>query len=93
VDNLYSKKPEDDELSLGLRFLDFLVRDLVMLNYDSSRLVNVDLLEELRVLRGQLGDNRLTALQEGLKTLQDRSRGKINIPFHVKSLFAAVFCG
>jgi DNA polymerase-3 subunit delta' len=93
VDNLYSKKPEDDELSLGLRFLDFLVRDLVMVKYDSSRLVNADLLEELEVLRGQLGDNRLMALQDGLKIFQDRSRGKINIPFHVKSLFATVFCG
>jgi DNA polymerase-3 subunit delta' len=90
VDNLYSKKPEDDELALGLRFLDFLVRDLVMVKYDSSRLVNADLPEELGVLSGQLGD-RLQAFRSELRALQDQSRGRINIPFHVKTLFATVF--
>jgi len=93
VDNLYSKKPEDDELSLGLRFLDFLVRDLVMAKYDTSRLVNADLSEELKILSGQLGDNRIQALRSELRTFQKRSEGRINIPFHVKTLFATVFSG
>ena len=91
VDSLYSKKSEDDELSLGLRFLDLLVRDLVMVKYELSRLINLDLSEELKTLSGQLGDNQIQALRLGLKTLQDRSRGKVTIPFHVKSLFATVF--
>ena len=91
VDNLYSKKPEDDELSLGLRFLDFIVRDLVMVRHDPSRLVNLDIAEELGSLSGKLGDNRLRTLRKGLQSLRDRSKAKINVPFHVKSLLASTF--
>jgi len=65
----------------------------VMAKYDTSRLVNADLSEELKILSGQLGDNRIQALRSELRTFQERSEGRINIPFHVKTLFATVFSG
>lgn len=86
VDNLES------DLDLGIRFLEHIVYDLVMLPYDPTRLTNQDVADVLRELRVSLGGERIEALREGLRTLRRRSRqGNINLNFHVKALLASTF--
>lgn len=80
------------ELPLGVRFLDILLYDLTMLPYDAPRITNLDLAQELGLVRKQIGDKRLRALQTGLKQVQDREAStKINLAFHLKACLASSF--
>lgn len=80
------------ELPLGVRFLDILLYDLTMLPFNASQITNLDLAEELGRVRGQIGGERLRALQVGLKQVQDREAStKINLGFHVKTCLATCF--
>ncbi len=81
-----------DDLKLGIHFLELVLYDLAMLSQDPSRIVNLDLTNELRVVGAQLGAPRVRSLHQELRLVQDRSQTtKINLAFHVKSSFASVF--
>lgn len=80
----------DDDLVLGLTFLDYILRDLVMLPYAPDRLANLDVVDALVAIRPQL-EGRLEGLVQGLQHLRGRMRAKISLPFHVKTFLAAAF--
>lgn len=80
------------DLDQGLVFLDHLLYDLTMLPYDPSRLINLDIVGELRGLRASLSDKQLRSLRAGLQLVQRRkAQSTINLAFHVKSWLASEF--
>jgi len=81
----------DVDLPLGLDFLDYILRDLVMLPHSASNFTNLDVAEELVDLRQQIGGPRVDRLVEGLRHLRGRMRAKITLPFHVKTFLASAF--
>lgn len=80
------------DTTLGIRFLEHILHDLIMVTYDPSRLTNADIEDEIRSLRTAIGDRRVLALINGLRTIQGyMQRGvKIQLPFHLKTLFVGV---
>jgi DNA polymerase-3 subunit delta' len=81
----------DDDVPLGLRFLEHLLRDLVILPHSPDRLTNLDQAEALAALRSDIGDRRLEKLVGGLRRLRGRTHLKITLPFHVKTYLAVAF--
>jgi len=81
---------ETDELPLGLRFLDHLLHDLVMISQDPSRITNNDLAEDLPRLREEVGPERVDRLRKGLREIANQ-RSAIMLPFHVKALMVEAF--
>lgn len=85
VDNL------EDDLLLGLQFLEYILRDLVILPYSPRRLVNLDEVEALKNLRSSIGGRKLNKLVDGLQHLRERMHLKISLAFHVKTYLATAF--
>jgi DNA polymerase-3 subunit delta' len=84
----------DKGLPLGLRVIDQLLHDLTMLQHDPSRVIHLDMIENLRKMRSKVPDTVWAKLSTGLKVVQGRRRyGKIDLPFHVQSLFVDTFFG
>jgi DNA polymerase-3 subunit delta' len=82
-----------EDLPCGLRFFEHLLHDLVMLPRAPSQVTNLDVADDLGVLREQLGEGRLEQLFVGLRELQGRMRSNIHLPFHVKTYLATTFEG
>jgi len=92
VSSLFSSIDEiESDLDRGLRFLDHLLRDLLMLPHDPSHITNVDIVDQLDALRVQIGEVRLSALLRESRQVRERTRSKIILPFHVKTCFLAAF--
>lgn len=84
----------DKDLPLGLRFLDQLLHDLLMLNHEPARMIHIDVTDTLRAVRARLSDSVWSKLNKGLKTLNVRnSSSRINLSFHVQTLFVDAFFG
>ena len=82
----------DKDLKLALHFLDLLLYDLLMLPHAPDRIVNLDLANELGVVRSQLGDARLRTILRVLKTVKQRMRSaKVSLPFQVKTALGTTF--
>jgi DNA polymerase-3 subunit delta' len=80
------------DLKLGLRFLEHLLYDLIMLPHDPTRLMNLDLASELEIVGKQLGPARIHALQNGIRTVQSRANStRIQLAFHIKSALGTAF--
>jgi hypothetical protein len=88
-----SKKDDfEKDLKLGLRFLEYLLYDLTMLPHDPSRIVNLDLAEELGAVGKQMGPQRIRALQLGIRTVQGRAQTtRIQLASHVKAALGTAF--
>jgi DNA polymerase-3 subunit delta' len=83
-----------DDLVLGLRFLEHLLHDVLMVAHDPTRLINVDLTEDLARTRAAASVGVWARLSAGVKTLRDKQRtSSINVTFHVKTLFVDTFAG
>lgn len=80
-----------DDIGLGLKILDQVVRDLVVLSRAPQRLINCDIVDRLGALRARMHDAQLGSLQLGLRTLRRNSKVAINQPFHLKSILASAF--
>lgn len=81
-----------DDLDLGIHFLELVLYDLAMLPHDPSRITNLDLVEELRVVGTKIGVSRVRSLQQELSIVQGRARStKINTAFHLKACLADAF--
>jgi len=78
-------------LKLGLHFLDHVLRDLAMIPHDPSMLTNLDIVEDLTQLRGQIGERRLEKLLTNIKEIRRRQDAPINLGFHVKTYLATAF--
>jgi DNA polymerase-3 subunit delta' len=81
----------DADLTLGLDFLEHILRDLMLLPHTPDRLTNLDVIEELGELRGGLGDRRIGQLVDGLRLIRGRMQAKISLAFHVKTSLAMAF--
>ncbi len=81
-------------LSLGLRFLEYLICDILMLPCDPSRVINQDLREALEGCRSSIPMGAWTKFSSGVANLRSLERSvSVNLSFHVKSLFASTFAG
>lgn len=78
-------------LKLGLRFLDHVMYDLLMIPHDSSKLTNLDIVEVLARLRVQIGEARIERLISELKLVRRRQDAPINLSFHIKTALASAF--
>lgn len=79
------------DLSLGLLFLEHIVYDLVMLPHSTTFLSNLDIVSDLRNLREDMGEGRISKLRSELTEVLPRRRGPYNLAFNVKSMMASVF--
>lgn len=93
VSSLFARVDEVgvDDIELGLRFLNHLLHDLIMITVDPSRISNIDMAEEIQALAAGVGEARTVHLIHGLRDLRDRMRTKINLLFHVKACLASTF--
>jgi DNA polymerase-3 subunit delta' len=82
----------EKDLPLALRFLGQITHDVLMLPYDSSRLINQDIVETLELFRGQAPSQVWQDLRSKLHGILARSQvTPVNLPFHLKTLFVEVF--
>lgn len=88
-----SKKDDfEKDLKLGLRFLEHLLYDLTMLPHDPSRIVNLDLAQELGDVGKQMGPQRIRALQQSIRTVQGRAHTtRIQLASHIKAALGTAF--
>lgn len=79
-------------LPLALRFLEQILYDLLIMQHDRSRMINVDVVERLVEVRSKLTRSAERQLVTGLRTIVSRARvGKINIGFNLKTMFVGAF--
>ena len=82
------------DLSLALRFFGFLVHDLLVLRDDNSRVINLDVREELTAMQDRVRETMLARLWNGLKlVLQRHESTYVNLPLQVKGMLADTFVG
>lgn len=75
-----------------LPFLDHLLHDLLVMQYDRSRIINLDVTDRLDEIRGKIHTSAVARLVSGLRLIHARARmSKINLAFHLKSLFVDTF--
>ena len=82
------------ELNLALKFLIFLVHDVLVGGVDQSRVVNQDIEEELSSMRSSVKASVWNSLWDGLRMVNDRNEtAYINLGFQLKTTLASTFCG
>jgi DNA polymerase-3 subunit delta' len=80
------------ELPLALRFLEQLLHDILMAQFSTARLIHQDLQEGITRAREQAELSVWIRLGDAVRILAERySRTRINLPFHLKSLFVEAF--
>jgi DNA polymerase-3 subunit delta' len=84
----------NQHLSSLLRFLDQVIHDLLMVRVDPTRMINVDASERLSEISSRMSDQNIQRLRSGALLVGERaSRARINLAFHVKTLFLEAFQG
>jgi DNA polymerase III subunit delta' len=82
------------ELSLALRFLTFLVHDVLIGEVDSSRIVNRDIEEDLTLMRARAKTATWFGLWGNLRRVIERNESAyVNLGFQIKTALATTFCG
>jgi DNA polymerase-3 subunit delta' len=82
----------EKDLPLALSFIDLLLHDVIVLEYNPSKVVNTDLVESVKELKVGVPLASWERLRCSLRdALSKYQRVKINLPFHVKSAFAEHF--
>lgn len=80
------------ELPLALRFLCFLVHDVLAFKVEPERVINQDILDDVGQLRARLKPEVWSKVWENLKTVSARYESSyVNLPFQLKSAFAQSF--
>lgn len=80
------------DLSLMLKLFDQLTHDLLMVSTDPTRLINLDIREQLEAMNQRVGVTKWIKLIAELKLVYSRFDAvSINLPFHVKSAFVQSF--
>lgn len=75
------------ELKLGLRLLDQLLYDILMIPYDSTRLINQDLADGVELMRQEAALNVWVELSAGVGAMRNHG-SRIHRPFHLKTLLS-----
>lgn len=91
LSSLFSAVDNVNGLQLGIQFLEFLLRDFIMLPIDPTRLTNIDIVDKIDWFRRQLGPTRLNRLVTGYADVQQYFRAPVNLGFHVKTWLANAF--
>lgn len=82
------------ELSLALRFLTFLVHDVLIGEVDSYRIVNRDIEEDLTLMRARAKPATWIGLWGNLRRVIERNESAyVNLGFQIKTALATTFCG
>lgn len=87
----------EKELALGLRFLEQLVHDIIMIRTLPSRVIHNDLAEELGKARSKRPEEAWHRMLGSVRALREKLRSRVlratdrGFPFHVKNLFAQAF--
>ena len=82
------------ELSVALRFLTFLVHDILIGEVDRSRIVNQDIEEDLATMRAKAQPSTWFQLWGALRNVIERNESAyINLGFQLKTALATTFCG
>lgn len=82
------------EFTLALRFLTFLVHDILVGEFDSSRVVNQDIEEDLSTMRSKAKASTWIKLWGNLRTVLERDESAyVNVGFQLKTALATTFCG
>lgn len=82
------------ELNLALRFLTFLVHDVLVGDVDQSRVVNQDIEEDLSSMRSKAPLSTWIKLWGSIRTVVERNESAyINLGFQLKTALATTFCG
>ena len=80
------------DLSLALTLLDQVLHDLLILDVDPTRLINLDALEQLVAMSKRGSDTTWVNLRAELNSVKNHfSRVPIHLPFHVKTSFVQSF--
>lgn len=84
----------EKELPLAMRFLEQLLHDLLIVRHEPSRMINIDLAESMQKMSGKVSTRSWSRLSAGTRTINAR-RGslKINLAFHVQTVFVEAFFG
>jgi DNA polymerase-3 subunit delta' len=83
----------EKELALALRFLEQILHDLLIVRHEPARMINIDLADSIQKMSGKMTRASWSKLTEGTRTLNGRRSLKINLPFHVQTLFVEAFFG
>ena len=75
------------ELKLGLRLLDQLLYDILMVPYDPTRLINQDLVDGIELMRQEATLDVWVELSAGVGAMRDHW-SRIHRPFHLKALLS-----
>jgi len=82
------------ELPLALRFLCFLVHDVLVVRVDPQRAINQDVLDDVTTMRNRVTEHTWIQLWSNLKTVVTRYESSyVNLSFQIKSALAESFCG
>lgn len=82
------------ELPLVLKFLCFLVHDVLVVRVDPQRAINQDVLDDITAMRNRAKDETWLQLWANLRTVWTRYESSyVNLAFQIKSALAASFCG
>lgn len=83
-----------NDLALALKLLRFLIHDLLILSVDSSRLINLDLREDLTAMRACASDDTWTRLSAEVRLVEERYESAyINLIFHAKAALSTALSG
>lgn len=80
------------DLALGLRFLEHILHDILMISVAPARITNVDVEDQIRALHAALGPDhayKLALRIRGVQTYLDRGV-RVVLPAHVKSALVGV---
>lgn len=81
----------EEDLVLGLRFLNHILNDVVLTPRVASRITNLDLASEIVDLRNSLKVRQIQRLRSGIDKVISNSRWNIVLPFHVKACVVHAF--
>lgn len=80
------------DLPLSLRFFEHALHDLLISHVDPSRMVNVDVSEQIMAMRASASDHVWIRMRSELKLVYQRYQSThINLPFHVKAALVNSF--
>ena len=83
-----------NDLPLGLRLLEQLLHDVLMIAHDPTRLINTDIAEGIGRLRDGAKPEVWARFSKSIRDIRDRHRTtRTNLAFHLKTHFAETFSG
>lgn len=81
-----------DDLPMGLKLMEQLIHDVLMVSLDPMRVINVDLSQQLLNLSRKLPGKNWVTLSRGLQSIQEQAQiVTVNLKFQTKTALAEAF--